>query len=75
MITTGSRDMTVRYWDTRTFTNPVTLTLSDRVRAIRPLDSSSPISLVCSGNGLISYYDIRKYAYKYVFRECLFKFC
>lgn len=59
LLCTGSRDATVRFWDTRIFTSTHTLTLTDRVRGIRPLDSSSPISIVVSGNGFVSYFDIR----------------
>lgn len=57
----GSRDGTARFWDTRTYNNPITIDLNDRVRSVRPLDPSSPIFLIASGGGLISYYDIRKY--------------
>lgn len=58
-LCTGSRDGTVRFWDTRTFTCSSIIDVQERVRTAKPLPSNSSVITVASGNGRVSYFDIR----------------
>eukprot|EP00026_Physarum_polycephalum_P008312 Phypoly_transcript_08394.p1 GENE.Phypoly_transcript_08394~~Phypoly_transcript_08394.p1 ORF type:complete len:406 (+),score=40.04 Phypoly_transcript_08394:255-1472(+) len=60
LLCTGSRDGTVRFWDTRTFSSTAIFDLGSRVRAIRPHDTNPMITSVAYGEGFVSIFDLRK---------------